>query len=621
MNFEFYSLRSFNKIFNSKQLDKYSRLEILALLLRFNTLNSIQKAGSGHLGSSFSALDIFLCCAEYLKKNNGHYFSSKGHDAPAYYNTLAAYKKIQFNLIYKLRKISGLPGHPDISIKNISFNTGSLGMGISKINGLSFNNKDKNIVIIGDGELQEGQNWEALMFLQNNKKKINPLIIVDNNKIQSDTWVKKVKDYSDIKKKIKAFKLKVKSINGHDHKTLTREIENHFTNFKGPMILIANTVKSKGISFAENHNFKGDLEYYPYHSGALTEKNFVKAKIEIKKKIDKFLTKKSSLNLNTVKFNIPNDEIKVLKKDNLISSYSQLLYKFVYKNKMAYVLSADLVKDTGCSIVKKKIKKRFVEFGIAEQDMVSFGSGLAAKKFLPIFHSFSCFLSTRAQEQIFNFCTEKRKGIFIGALSGLLPAAPGHSHQMVRDVPIVGSIPNIILIEILSKRMLKEFFIYQKKIHHSIYVKISNLPTLNTYNKKLYLPKIGKFLKLNQIQKFKLIVIFQGADLLNEYEENKNHFNQLIDVLFLSAVWLNNIENEELNNFKNKNIIIFQSSVEMGSFGSLLLNKLILKKIKIVGFSAVSINEVPKCGTNEEVLKYHKLSFKDMITKIKNINR
>jgi len=253
--------------------------------------------------------------------------------------------------------------------------------------------------------------------------------------------------------------------------------------------------------------------------------------------------------------------------------------------------------------------------------MVSFGSGLAAKKFLPIFHSFSCFLSTRAQEQIFNFCTEKRKGIFIGALSGLLPAAPGHSHQMVRDVPIVGSIPNIILVEILSERMLKEFFIYQKKIHQSIYVKISNLPTLNTYNEKLYLPKIGKFLKLNQIQKFKLIVIFQGADLLNEYEENKNHFNQLIDVLFLSAVWLNNIENEELSNFKNKNIIIFQSSVEMGSFGSLLLNKLILKKIKIASFSAVSINEVPKCGTNEEVLMYHKLSFKDMITKIKNTNQ
>ena len=119
MDFEFYPLNCFEKIFNTKLLNKKSKFEILSLLLRFNTLNSIQKAGSGHLGSSFSALDIFLCCAEFLKKNDGHFFSSKGHDAPAYYNTLAAYKKINFNLIYRLRKINGLPGHPDISIKNI----------------------------------------------------------------------------------------------------------------------------------------------------------------------------------------------------------------------------------------------------------------------------------------------------------------------------------------------------------------------------------------------------------------------------------------------------------------------------------------------------------------------
>lgn len=620
MTFDFYSLTSFNKIFNSKELDKYSRLKILALLIRYNTLNSIQQAGSGHLGSSLSALDIFLCCAEYFRKNKGHFFSSKGHDAPAYYNTLAAYKKIRFNLIYKLRKIDGLPGHPDVSIKNITFNTGSLGMGISKINGFSFNNSNKNIVILGDGELQEGQNWEALMFLQNYKKVINPLIIIDNNKIQSDTWVKKVKDYSDIEKKIKAFNLKVKSINGHNHKTLMNEIENHFKNFNGPMVLIANTLKSKGISFAENYNFNEDLKYYPYHSGALSEIDFVKAQNIIKKKIDKFLTKKNNLDLRTLKLKLLNNKKKVLKKDSLLNSYSQLLYKFVQKNKKAYVLSADLVKDSGCSIVKEKIKKRFIEFGIAEQDMVSFGSGLAAKKFLPIFHSFSCFLATRAQEQIFNFCTEKRKGIFIGALSGLLPAGPGHSHQMVRDVPIVGSIPNITLIEILSERMLKEFFIYQKKLNQSIYIKISNLPTLNTHNEKLYLPKIGKFLKLNQIQKFTSIVIFQGADLLNEYEENKNHFDKLKNVLFLSAVWLNDIDNVDLNKFKNKNVIIFQSSVEVGSFGSMLSNKLISKKIKILSFSTVSINEVPKCGTNEEVLNYHKLSFKHMINKIKSIN-
>ena len=92
-----------------------------------------------------------------------------------------------------------------------------------------------------------------------------------------------------------------------------------------------------------------------------------------------------------------------------------MLYDFVKKNKKTIVLDADLTKDTG-NFDDAKITKTIVEFGIAEQNMVSFGSGLAAKKILPIFHSFSCFLSTRSQEQIFNFCSENRKGIFLGAL-------------------------------------------------------------------------------------------------------------------------------------------------------------------------------------------------------------
>ena len=137
---------------------------------------------------------------------------------------MSLYNKISFKDLHNLRRLKGLPGHPDINTKNIFFNTGSLGMGISKVNGLCFSNKyfkqnEKNIVILGDGELQEGQNWESLMFLQNNPR-LNPLIIIDNNKIQSDTWVKKVKDFSNLKNKIKAFKCNFHEIDGHNKKNL-----------------------------------------------------------------------------------------------------------------------------------------------------------------------------------------------------------------------------------------------------------------------------------------------------------------------------------------------------------------------------------------------------------------
>ena len=233
MNYKFIPQSFLNSLIKKKKINETDKLELISLILRLNILYSIQKAGSGHLGSSLSALDIFICSAEYLKDKKGIFFSSKGHDAPALYNVMALYKKINFQEIHSLRKIKGLPGHPDLNkTRNILFNTGSLGMGISKINGLCFSNKflkneNNNIVILGDGELQEGQNWEALMFLQNNKN-INPLIIIDNNKIQSDTWVSKVKDYSELKNKIKSFKLNFKEVDGHNKKKLLNLISSHF---------------------------------------------------------------------------------------------------------------------------------------------------------------------------------------------------------------------------------------------------------------------------------------------------------------------------------------------------------------------------------------------------------
>ena len=150
---KYFPISSIKKIKNDKSKKFYKKLDILSLILRLNILYSIQRAGSGHLGSSLSALDIFLCCSEYLTNKKGNFFSSKGHDAPALYNVMSLYNKISFKDLHNLRRLKGLPGHPDINTKNIFFNTGSLGMGISKVNGLCFSNKylkqnEKNIVIL-----------------------------------------------------------------------------------------------------------------------------------------------------------------------------------------------------------------------------------------------------------------------------------------------------------------------------------------------------------------------------------------------------------------------------------------------------------------------------------------
>ena len=152
----YFKKNCFERIFNNPKLDKLKKISALSFMCKINTLYSIQKAGSGHIGSSLSALDIFFNCFYFAHQNkkNIHIFSSKGHDAPGYYNVLAIFNKIRFSLIHKLRRLNGLPGHPDISTKYILFNTGSLGMGISKANGRIFyskkNEKKNVIVILGD---------------------------------------------------------------------------------------------------------------------------------------------------------------------------------------------------------------------------------------------------------------------------------------------------------------------------------------------------------------------------------------------------------------------------------------------------------------------------------------
>src|SRR5262245_60524520 len=128
----------------SRILDRVARAAVLADICRLNTLYAIMIAGSGHIGSSFSSTDLitWLWTEELRDTNSGApgadvYFSSKGHDVPALYALLIALEKLDFDLLHRLRRLGGLPGHPDVETPFIAANTGSLGMGISMAYGLA----------------------------------------------------------------------------------------------------------------------------------------------------------------------------------------------------------------------------------------------------------------------------------------------------------------------------------------------------------------------------------------------------------------------------------------------------------------------------------------------------
>src|SRR5207302_6268497 len=256
-------IEAIRRVLAGNSRDPIVRAELLADLCRLNTLYMIMQAGSGHIGSSFSSLDVisWLWTASLVDPNSGApdadvYFSSKGHDAPALYALLIALGKLDFDLVHRLRRLGGLPGHPDVETTPfIATNTGSLGMGISKAYGMArarrFTGRGGRIVLMtGDGELQEGQIWESLQPAAN--ERLSEIIaVVDHNKLQSDSAVAAVSDLGAIEEKFRAFGWEVRRVDGHDFRAIRDAFAHLATVGDRPKALIADTVKGKGVSVME----------------------------------------------------------------------------------------------------------------------------------------------------------------------------------------------------------------------------------------------------------------------------------------------------------------------------------------------------------------------------------
>ena len=204
--------------FDVRVVTRADRLQLLADMCRANTLATVKRAGSGHLGSSLSSLDIvtqlYFDEMNLVQVGIDHpdrdiYFSSKGHDVPGHYAVLYALGIIPRERFINLRRLGGTHGHPDLNVPGMEANTGSLGMGISKAKGMAWAKDFKGhagrvFVMTGDGELQEGQIWESLQATAHQQIN-NVSVIVDGNKFQSDKFLDEIVSLGDLEAKFKAF--------------------------------------------------------------------------------------------------------------------------------------------------------------------------------------------------------------------------------------------------------------------------------------------------------------------------------------------------------------------------------------------------------------------------------
>ena len=225
--------------------------------IRINILKKTFQAQSSHIGSCFSIVELLSVLYFKKLKTNDTFILSKGHAALALYCLLYERKMLSKSELDNYGKNnSNLMAHASHRVNGIEFSTGSLGHGLPYAVGKALGekkNKSKNnvYVLISDGELNEGTTWESFLFASFHKLN-NLFIIIDYNKIQSLDFVKNVMKIEPLEKKLTSFNLNVKKINGHDVNQIDSAINQLKKKNNKPNIIIANTVKGKGVGFMEN---------------------------------------------------------------------------------------------------------------------------------------------------------------------------------------------------------------------------------------------------------------------------------------------------------------------------------------------------------------------------------
>ena len=268
------------------------QLQVMACKVRMGVIEGVHAAKSGHPGGSLSAADMFTYL--YFKElrvdpknpqweDRDRFVLSKGHTAPGLYAALALRGFFPVEDLVTLRKLgSYLQGHPNMnSVPGVDMSTGSLGQGISVACGMALASRLKKqnnrvYTLLGDGEIQEGQVWEACMFAAHYKLD-NLCVIIDNNGLQIDGSIAKVMSPYPIDKKLEAFGFHVETIDGHDFDAIASALDTAKTVKGQPSAIIMKTVKGKGVSFMENQA--------GWHGSAPNDEQYAVAMAELKQQL------------------------------------------------------------------------------------------------------------------------------------------------------------------------------------------------------------------------------------------------------------------------------------------------------------------------------------------------
>ena len=386
------------------------------------------------------------------------FYLSAGHKAPLWYVVLAEMGYFPIEDVASLRKLgSHFQGHPDCrKVPGVELSCGSLGQGLSvavgdacaaKMNGKSH----KVFCLMGDGEQQEGQIWEAVMAAAHHKLD-NLVAVVDKNGLQIDGKVDDVLSLGDLSGKYRAFGWEVFECDGHDMAAVLAAYEKAIAVCGKPSVIIAKTVKGKGVSFMENNaGWHGKTPNAQELEKALQEigsqgvgtEKMLKISAEFQANVEKDLAAKMPKFSRDYWWNAQ-DVMKVEMKATR-SGFGQALADT--KNEKVCTIGSDLsgsVKIDQFTKDRADRKKRFFSMGIAEQSGTSVAAGMSKDGDIPFFSSFGMFTSGRAYDQLHTSIAYGGMNAKIaGSHSGITVGEDGATHQALEDIAIVGYLPEL----------------------------------------------------------------------------------------------------------------------------------------------------------------------------------
>ena len=620
----------------------FQPLRKLTTLIRYYILMMTTAAQSGHLTSSLSATDLltvlffkhFKFDFDYAQNpNNDRLIFSKGHASPLFYALYAAAGKITETELLSYRTFaSNLEGHPTPRFNYTEAATGSLGQGLSvalgqalAIRKLFSDQKIKNKILpkiytlLGDGEMAEGSVWEAIQTAS--YYKVNNLItIIDVNRLGQSKATMLEYDIDAYGNRIASFGWQViKLLDGHDLELIDKALSLARESGHKPVMIIAKTIKGKGVSFLENKD--------GWHGRALSQEESQKALLElgtVDKNLNPSVTKPQNVLL---KMETSNDQNKsghayrLTHYDRIKSVATRKAFGLglVALGKLyadLIVLDGDVKNSTYTQIFEKSFPQRFYELFIAEQNMVGTAIGFSKRGFKPVVSTFACFLS-RAADQIRMADISGANIIFNGSHAGVSIGQDGPSQMGLEDISLFRSLLNSIVLypadAISTERLLEQ--IYQQ-------VGISYIRTTRPETPLLYKETdqfaIGSSKVLRKSANDQITTVAAGITLFEALTASEELKQEGIAVRVIDCYSIKPIDVKTLKQaaVQTKALITVEDHYPVGGLGDAVLEALAENKTPVY---KLTVSKIPRAGKPQELFDYEEISSRAIIKKVKQV--